>query len=304
MSEKEPKERYTDEECLTLFAGLFPQGFAGDDVLAEIAPEGWMDSTLHFVFHPTLDQVHWECAQVHRNVRNWQFHSKDGAQEPEPSLDDVRATYEDGPVETEHEVRELVAMCLWDVFSYEHDVVDGDGRLVDIGSWRGAAGFLAEQLNRQTRKPQYDYMDFYMGSFWVSQRSDLTPVYEMIFRRLKERLFDWRYSFPKLQLIEFPSDMPNGARSYQLEKMNAELEEAHRQAIADSKLEPVPAIVLAYRNVYGMWPHGWHHGSSTNATIEFVHLRGAKSQRQNQLPYHQAQSPQYREYSEPIYSQS
>jgi hypothetical protein len=257
MSGKEPKERYTDGECLTLFASLFPKGFAGEDVLAEIAPEGWMDSTLHFVFHPTLDQVHWERVQLHRNVREWQWRSKDGAQEPEPSLEDVRATYGDGPVETEHEVRELVAMCLWDVFSNEHDVVDRGGRLVDIGSWRGAAGFLAEQLNRQTGESQYHYVDLYMGSFWVSQRADLTPVYEMIFRRLKERFFDWQYSFPKLLLIEFPSDRPNGARSYKLEKMKAELKEAHRQAIEDSKLAPVPEIVLAYRNVYGMLPHGW-----------------------------------------------
>jgi len=138
-------------------------------------------------------------------------------------------------VETAQEVRQLVAMCLWDVFSNEHGVVDRDGRLVDIGSWRGAAGFLAAQLNRQTGESQYGYADFYMGSFWGSQRADLTPVYEMIFRRLKEGLFDWRYGFPKLQLIEFPSDIPNRARSYQLEKMKAELNEAHRQAIENSK---------------------------------------------------------------------
>ena len=85
----------------------------------------------------------------------------------------------------------------------------------------------------------------------------MTPVYEMVFHRLKQRLLDWRYSFPQLQLIEFASEKPNGARGYQLEKMKAELKEAHRQAIADSKLEPVPEIVLAYRNVYGMLPHGW-----------------------------------------------
>ena len=148
-------------------------------------------------------------------------------------------------------------MCVWDVFSNEHDVVDRDGRLVDIGSWRGAAGFLAEQLNRQTGRSQYDYVDFYMGSFWVSQRADLTPVYEMVFRRVKEQLFDWRYRFPQLRLIEFLCDRPDGGRSYQLEKMKADLKEAHRQAIEDSKLGPVPEIVLAYKNVHGMLPHGW-----------------------------------------------
>jgi len=239
MSRKESDQRYTHEECLTLFACLFPKGFAGEDVLAEIAPEGWMDSTLHFVFHPTLDQVHWERVELHRNVREWRWCSKDGGQEPEPSLEDVRATYEDGPVENEHEV------------------VDRDGQLVDIGSWRGAAGFLAEQLNRQMGESRYDYVDFYMGSFGVSQRADLTPVYEMVFRRLKQRLLDWRYSFPQLQLIEFSSEKPNGARSYQLEKMKADLKEAHRQAIEDSKLEPCRRSCLRTEMFMECCPHGW-----------------------------------------------
>jgi len=34
------EELYTDRECENLFASLFPNGFAGEDVLAEIAPEG------------------------------------------------------------------------------------------------------------------------------------------------------------------------------------------------------------------------------------------------------------------------
>ena len=33
-------ERYTDAECEDVFARLFSQGFAGQDVLDEIAPEG------------------------------------------------------------------------------------------------------------------------------------------------------------------------------------------------------------------------------------------------------------------------
>jgi hypothetical protein len=34
------KERYTDTECAGLFEALFPDGFAGEDVLAEVTPEG------------------------------------------------------------------------------------------------------------------------------------------------------------------------------------------------------------------------------------------------------------------------
>ena len=257
MCESELRKRYTEAECQTVFASLFPEGFAGKDVLEEIAPEGWPDSTLQFVFHPTLEQVHWERVQLHRNLRNWPWFQKDRPDKPEPTLEDVRADYQDSPVDTTREVRELVAMCLWDVFSNGNDVVERHGRLVHIGSWRGAAGFLAEQLNRDSGERRYDYVDFYMGSFQVFERADLTLVYEMIFRRLKHSLLDWRYRFPQLHLIEFPADRPDGRRSYELEKMRANLERANREALDDLKLEPVPAIVLAYSNVYGVFPQGW-----------------------------------------------
>ena len=230
MKGNEPEERFTDEECASLFAVLFPNGFAGQDVLAEIAPEGYPQSTLRFAFHPTLDQVHWECVQFHRNLGSWPWSNKERPKEPEPTLEEVAAAYQDSPNETEREVRELVGMCLWDTFSNEHDVVGLDGRLVDIGSWRGAGGSIADQLNRQTVESKYDYMDFFMGTVWVSQRTDLAPVYEMIFRRLKERLLNWRYRFPELGLVEFSSDKPDGARSLRIEKMKAELKKIHREA--------------------------------------------------------------------------
>ena len=257
MDEDELTKRCTYAECQTLFASLFPAGFAGKDVLEEIAPEGWPDSTLHFVFHPTPEQVHWERVQLHRRLRDRPWPPKDRLDEPEPTVEDVRADYQETPVDTTREVRVLVATCLWDVFSNENEVVDRNGRMVDIGSWRGAAGFLADQLNRESGESQYDYMDFYMGSFWVCERADLTPVYEMIFRRLKDHLLDWRYRFPQLHLIEFPADRPDGRRSYELEKLRAELEQAHREALDALKLEPLPAIVLAYSNVYGVFPNGW-----------------------------------------------
>ena len=57
-------------------------------------------------------------------------------------------------------------------------------------------------LRRQTGDRNYDYLDFYLGTIRLSQRAELIPVYEMIFRRLKERLLNWRYRFPKLSLVE------------------------------------------------------------------------------------------------------
>jgi hypothetical protein len=39
--------------------------------------------------------------------------------------------------------------------------------------------------------------------------------------------------------------------------MRIDLEQARREALHELKLLPVPAIVLAYSNIYGVSPHGW-----------------------------------------------
>ena len=42
--------RYDETQCVAVFDRLFPQGFVGDDVLDEIAPEGWARSPLAAAF--------------------------------------------------------------------------------------------------------------------------------------------------------------------------------------------------------------------------------------------------------------
>jgi len=112
---------------------------------------------------------------------------------------------------------------------------------VDIGLWRGAGGFIAEHLNRQTGESKYDYLDFYMGTIWVSQRVDLTPIHELIFKRLKKRFFSWCYRLPEM---DFPSDKPDGARTLRIDKMKAELKKIRGETIEDAKQPPVPEIVV------------------------------------------------------------
>ena len=63
---------------------------------------------------------------------------------PEPTVEDVRRDYRPVPIEQDEEVTELVARCLWDIFSDNHEVIAPDGRIVDIGSFRGASAFLDE----------------------------------------------------------------------------------------------------------------------------------------------------------------
>ena len=60
------------------------------------------------------------------------------------------------------------------------------------GSWTlvrfATGGFIADYVNRCSWLAEYDYIDFYLGTIWIAQRADLTPVYRMLFRRLMQDL--------------------------------------------------------------------------------------------------------------------
>jgi hypothetical protein len=50
----------------------------------------------------------------------------------------VRRDHQPTPVNVDEEVTELVGLCLWDVFSDNHEVIAADRRAIDIGSFGGA----------------------------------------------------------------------------------------------------------------------------------------------------------------------
>jgi hypothetical protein len=170
-------KRLTSRELHDLFDQLFPHGFAGADVLAEIAPEGWEHSPLLACFNPSVAQLFEERLAIHRNLEEWR---RLGLQRrgttavearPEPTLEDVRREHEPSLVNEEEEVTELVGLCLWDTFSDNHDVITADGRVADIGSFRGASAFLDEHLTREQEDwREGDYLRFYMGTIWISRR--------------------------------------------------------------------------------------------------------------------------------------
>jgi hypothetical protein len=273
-------DRYSDTELAAEFDTLFPQGFAGSDVLRELTPAGWEASELLAVCHPTLKQLHEEAIQLHRNT-SYFLKKSHRTESPEPTLEEIAEDYRERPIETEREVRELIGQCLWDVFCENHEIVAPDGRVLDLGSFRAGAGFLAEILNRQIRAERYDYMDFYMGTIWIAQRADLTPVYRMIFRRLRNRGLDWVYHFPRMYAVDLrpleqaldqktEADWINYSPSEALEKEEAEkqhdkelaelresFDESYRDAVEEALEHPPPTIVRAYIAVFGREPRGW-----------------------------------------------
>jgi hypothetical protein len=258
-------KRLTDRELHALFDRLFPHGFAGADVLAEIASEGWAHSPLLACFHPSVEQLFDERLGIHRNLEEWRRlgRRRGGTTavepRPEPTLEDVRRRYAPSPVNEDEEVTELVGLCLWDTFSDNHDVMVADGRVAHIRSFRGAGAFLDEHLTRDHDGwREGDYLRFYMGTIWISRRADLTLVYAMIFRRLKTIDADWVYHFPELGIVELASvdddvdkpDKPYSVsqaavaelnaqqRRAEVERFRAELREANARAREEAMDQP------------------------------------------------------------------
>jgi len=274
-------DSFSEADLEAEFDRLFPQGFAGPDVLQELAPAGWENSPLLAVFHPSLAQSYEETLRLHRNVCALRGPNDRRPLPPEPTFDEVARDFRERPVETVREVRELVGQCLWDLFSDGHQVTATDGRVLDLGSFRASGGFLAEILNRQTGAEHYDYLDFYMGTIWVAQRADLTPVYQMIFRRFQGRRLDWIYHFPKLYAVDLrplkealdekhdpewlnysPSEtLAKEAEAKEQDKNLAELretlEEGYRESIEEALKGPPQTTVRAYKTIYGCFPRGW-----------------------------------------------
>lgn len=68
--EDRQNERFTDAELHAFFDRLFPNGFAGPDVLAELAPDGWERSPLLACFHPSVEQKYVERLQFHEGLES------------------------------------------------------------------------------------------------------------------------------------------------------------------------------------------------------------------------------------------
>ena len=89
-----------------------------------------------------------------------EHHATDLVPQPPATRDEIAREFKQTPIEMEREVRELVGKCVWDVFSDNHEVIDADQRVVDLGSFRASGEFIAHYLNRCLGFLEYDYIDF------------------------------------------------------------------------------------------------------------------------------------------------
>lgn len=287
----------SETEAYAFLACLFPHGLKDAALIAELCPNGWERSPFFACYHPAPEVRYQEFLCVSRNLKNLFSIKRKGAENDQPILpEEPEPTFEQfltkhppektsvTPESALHEPAELLGLCLWDIFSDNHDVIATDGRIVHLGSFRGSAGMISDFFHQTPPNPPNDedwwqcmgdgYMEFYMGTHGVGSRADLTPAYELIFRRLQSAGADWRYSFPRIHLIDFdpPEPTPDApyspsaafaqeakhqARAEETAKMRKQIDRDVLSAKRMARAASPPATVRAFQNIFHRFPAGW-----------------------------------------------
>ena len=261
-------------------AELFDRIFrAPEELLAILAPHGWEQSPLLRLVHPTAQQRRDESRALRRCLT-----ALCGKEPERPAPDDYEFVDDAPLIDPHREVVELLGRVIWDVFSNNHTVVDDHGNDCNLGSFRGTAGFIADEIVARYShlSDRYDYLDFYLGSSLSAQRADLTPVYRWVFGVLLNAGCQWRYSFPRLYSFSVaeppeankPLDFdPSEAVRQELEAearrdrhdtLADQLDALDAESVERARRAPPPPIVTAYRDVFGHWPDGWPPSAHAN----------------------------------------
>lgn len=138
---------------------------------------------------------------------------------------------------------------------------------------------MAEYLNEYLEEERYQYLNFYLESDGLDSYLDPSPVYQLIFQRLRQAECEWVYSFPRFYIADFsahaemvvphvPAERysPEAAlakkfekqvRQEHLQQMRDKLDALYNRQAAQATQQPPPKIVQAYIVVYGKNPIGW-----------------------------------------------
>ena len=240
-------------------------------LLELIAPDGWRNSDYIRFFHPTPEQQYEENTAMTKNLNKIARN-----QTPIEAYNPDNYPPDDlNNISEEKEFQKVLALSVYDIFSNNHEVYNKDGKVYDLGSFRGSGRFIAEYLNsRNPETNHYDYLDFYMGTIWIEKRADLLPFYEFIFQILKKEACDWNYCFPRIYLLDLSSDetkeienpvdyKPEEAMANEIERLNRkkesekfqnELDESFEKEYEEAKYRPLIPIVQAFKNIYNRLP--------------------------------------------------
>jgi hypothetical protein len=262
----------SEKSCTELLTYLFSDY---QSLLKRIAPNGWNYSEFKKFYHPTPEQQFDEYKTLSENLARL---SKKPVSEYDKTLLDFQKEYVGEEAKEPEECIEVLGNAVYDIFSNNHEVISASGKVYDLGSMRGSAGFIADFLNSFFEEYQftYDYIDFYVGTIFLRDRADMTPFYEYVFKKLKEKECSWKYSFPRLYLLNFNDtkdeetppekynpeesllrEIEKNEKNEKLEKMRQELDRAHLEELEEAKYKPPPKVVQAYKNIFGSLPQGY-----------------------------------------------
>ncbi len=261
--------------CEALLIELFQ---SVPQLLQTVASDGFANSQLVLVFHPTPEQQYKEYKQIHENINRLHSARKNQpGNKPLQSFDEFIKDIKIEPVNERYEAVHILGDCIWKIFSNNHTVFNENNESYDLGSWRGTGGFIADVINKLqlVANTSFDYLDFYMGGMFRDDRADLTPVYEFIFKKLKAKHLDWEYSFPRMGLISFHNNdnekddienynpeealkkqMEREQQQNEIDKLQQQFDDIHNSEYEEARYKKPSQEVMAYYKIYSHYPKG------------------------------------------------
>ena len=172
----------------------------------------------------------------------------------------------------------LIGIAIWDIFSNNHEVISSNNKVYDIGSWRGSGRTISEIINNNFKENEsYGYLDFYMGSFCqIESEINLKEIYKEIFKFLKSFGCDWYYSHSRIYMVDFRDtkeeksqdnlfydsnkavevELEEKKENENLKELQDLLDEDFEKRLKKSREQPLPEIIVAFKDVYGYLPKG------------------------------------------------
>jgi hypothetical protein len=264
-----------DDICEALLIELFK---SIPELLQTVAPDGFANSSLTLIFHPTPEQQYEEYCRMSKNIAGLQKTLKQQADiKPTISFEEFIKDLKNEPVDEQYEIVSIFGDCIWNIFSNNHTVFNENAESYDLGSWRGTGRFIADVINKLqlVADKSFDYMDFYMGNIFANERADLTPVYEFIFKKLQAKHLDWQYSFPRMGLFSFnkEEDVKDNIENYnpaeavkmqlekeqqqnEINKLQQNFDDIYKAEYEEARYKKPSPEVMAYYNVYHYYPKG------------------------------------------------
>lgn len=263
----------SNNECIDILRFIFRDAA---QFYNKIAPDGLKNTDLVLFLHPDAQQQCEEHIRIRDNISR--LIRKSNQEDKEIKIRDFKQD-DLTNISEYNEFLYVLGLSIYDIFSNNHEVIGNDNRIYDLGSFRGSGRFVADFFNDNfsDNPVKYDYIDFYMGTIWIKERGDLTPFYEYIFQKLKDFRCDWKYSFPRMHLIDvkemLDTSIEDELEDYKPEKalqkqpdltgkddqakeFQEKLDKIYYEEYEEAKYKPLSQIVLSYKNIYGQLPNG------------------------------------------------